>query len=133
MTTNAVAAVDAFNAAIKARSEAQLAAVYADHIIVWNNNGCQPMSKAESIAILGAVFRISSRLEYVNVRQQPIVGGILQQHCLVGTFADGAEMPPLEACILFTVADGRITRIEEYFDLSGYGPIFERIAALGQA
>ena len=80
---------DAFNAAIKARSEAALAAVYADDAVIWNNATQADMTKADNVAVLGSVFRIASELEYVDVRRELIDGGFVQMHKLVGTFNDG--------------------------------------------
>ena len=100
MSTDPYAIADAFCAAIKARSEAQLAAVYADDAVIWNNATQADMTKAENVAILGQVFRISSALEYVDIRRHRIDGGFVQMHKLVGTFADGVKMPDLAACLV---------------------------------
>ncbi len=131
MSTNPYTIADAFNAAIKARSEAALAAVYADDAVIWNNATQADMTKADNIAVLGSVFRISSELEYIDVRRHLIDGGFVQMHKLVGTFNDGEKMPDLHACLVVRTRGDQIVRIDEYFDLSVYGPVFERISALG--
>lgn len=130
MSTDPIAIADAFSAAIKSRSEARLAAVYADDAVIWNNATQKDMSKAENVAILGQVFRISSELEYVDIRRHRIEDGFVQMHKLVGTFTDGVRMPDLAACLVVKTRGDRIVRIDEYFDLSVYGPVFERISAL---
>ncbi|RYD91095.1 MAG: ketosteroid isomerase [Sphingomonadales bacterium] len=130
MSHDPLAVADAFSAAIKARSEANLAAVYADDAVIWNNATQTDMTKAENVAILGQLFRISRELEYVDIRRRRIDGGFVQMHRLVGTFADGVDMPDLAACLVVETRAGLITRIDEYFDLSVYGPVFERISAL---
>ena len=128
MSHDPYAIADAFCAAIKARSEARLAAVYADDAVIWNNATQADMTKAENVAVLGQVFRISSALEYVDVRRHRIDGGFVQMHKLVGTFTDGTTMPDLAACLVVETRDDKIVRIDEYFDLSVYGPVFERIS-----
>jgi limonene-1,2-epoxide hydrolase len=133
MTNDPLAVADAFTAAIKARSEAALSAVYADDAVIWNNATQADMTKAENVAVLGQVFRISSELEYVDIRRHLIDGGFVQMHKLVGTFKDGVRMPDLAACLVVRTRRDKIVRIDEYFDLSVYGPVFERISALEQA
>ena len=122
---------DAFNAAIKAHSEAALAAVYADDAVIWNNATQADMTKADNVAVLGSVFRIASELEYVDVRRELIDGGFVQMHKLVGTFNDGVKMPDLHACLIVKTRGDQIVRIDEYFDLSVYGPVFQRISEIG--
>ncbi len=130
MSTDPFTVADAFNAAIKARSEAALSAVYADDAVIWNNVTQADMTKAENVAVLGSVFRIASELEYVEVRRHLIDDGFVQMHKLVGTFNDGVTMPDLHACLVVKTRGDQIIRIDEYFDLSVYGPVFERISAL---
>jgi len=133
MSHDPFAIADAFNAAIKARSEAKLAAVYADDAVSWNNATQTDMTKAENVAVLGKVFRIGSELEYVDVRRHRIDDGFVQMHKLVGTFTDGVKMPDLAACLVVRTRGDQIIRIDEYFDLSVYAPVFERISALTPA
>ena len=78
MSHDPLAVADAFNAAIKARSEAALTAVYADDAVIWNNATQTDQTRTENVAVLGQVFRISSELEYVDVRRHLIDGGFVQ-------------------------------------------------------
>jgi limonene-1,2-epoxide hydrolase len=131
MSNDPFTVADAFNAAIKARSEAALAEVYADDAVIWNNATQADMTKADNVAVLGSVFRIASELEYVDVRRELIDGGFVQMHKLVGTFNDGVKMPDLHACLIVKTRGDQIVRIDEYFDLSVYGPVFQRISEIG--
>lgn len=133
MSDDAFGIADTFCAALEARSEERLAAIYDDDIVVWNNVTQKAMSKAENVAILGQVFRVSRDIKYVDRRRHAFDGGFVQMHTLTGTFTDGTALPPLAACIVVETRNGRITRIDEYFDLAIYGPVFERIAALEEA
>lgn len=130
MSHDPLTVADAFNAAINARSEAALAAVYADDAVIWNNATQTDMTKADNVAVLGSVFRIASELEYVDVRRELIDGGFVQMHKLVGTFNDGVKMPDLHACLVVKTRGDQIVRIDEYFDLSVYGPVFQRISEI---
>jgi limonene-1,2-epoxide hydrolase len=133
MPADANAVADALGAAIKARSVAQIGAVYADDIIVWHGATGNAGTKSENMALLGQVFQLASALEYRNIRRHLIDGGIVQQHQLVGRFADGKPMPTLEACLVMRIRDGRITRIDEYFDGNTYAEVWARLAALNAA
>jgi ketosteroid isomerase-like protein len=43
-------------------------------------------------------------------------GGFVQQHVLRGTRKHDGERLALPACIVCAVKDGKITRLDEYFD-----------------
>lgn len=117
-------------AAINARDADAIRAIYADDIVVWHGSTGQAQSKAENAGMLGGVFQITSALEYVDIKRHAIDGGIVQQHRLVGTFADGKAMPDLNACLVIKVSRGKITSIEEYFDGGTYAEVWERLGAL---
>lgn len=129
MSDSAIAAVDALGKAIHDRDAALLRTLYADDIAVWHASTNAEQDKAQNIGLLEAVFAVTSELEYVNIRRQPIAGGVVQQHSLVGRFADGTEMPALHACLFIWVRDGQISRIEEYFDSAAFAELGARLAA----
>lgn len=133
MQNEAYRLADALGAAIKARDPEQLRAIYADNIRVWHGATGQAMGAAENIGMLDAVFRATSRLEYVDVRRHPIEGGLVQQHQVIAALDDGQPVPPLNACMVIKVADGKITSIDEYFDSATFADIWARMAALSEA
>lgn len=49
------------------------------------------------------------------VRRRGVPGGFVEQHVLAGTMPSGDTLRVV-GCFLGTVADGRITRLEEYVD-----------------
>lgn len=65
--------------------------------------------------MLGWVTKNIAGLRYEDVRRHATPSGFVQQHVLRGTAPSGA---PLEvpACIVCAVANGRITRLDEYLD-----------------
>ncbi len=74
---------------------------------------------------------LCSRLDarrYEVTRRELIPGGFLQEHVLHGTAPDGSAVA-MPACLVVTVADGRITRINEYLDPAGH----QRPAGLNRA
>lgn len=131
MTTKAEGAADALGAAIYARSQDQILAIYADDVVVFHGSTGQSMGKAENAGLLAGVFAITSELEYINVKRHAIDGGLVQQHRLIGKFTDGKALPGLEACLVIKVSNaGLITSIDEYFDGSVFAEVWERLAAL---
>lgn len=65
--------------------------------------------------LAGMVTRIIDRV-YDNRRLEVFPGGFVQQHVLRGTRVQDNVRLALPACIVCTVSDGRITRLDEYFD-----------------
>ena len=65
--------------------------------------------------LAGMVTRIVDRL-YDDRRVEVFPGGFVQQHVLRGTRVQDGVRVHLPACIVCAVKDGRITRLDEYFD-----------------
>ena len=130
MSDEAMKVADALGAAIHARDAEAIRAIYDDDVVVWHGSTGQAQSKAENSGLLDGVFRITSALEYLDIKRHAIDGGVVQQHRLVGTFADGKAMPDLHACLVIKVSSGKITSIEEYFDGATYAEVWERLGAL---
>lgn len=127
----AFSVVDALGAAIFARDITAIRALYADDITVWHASTDQVQTKEENLALLAGVFKMTSRLEYIRIKRHSTASGVVQQHCLVGMFDDGRPLPELNACLVIGVSDGKIVRIDEYFDGSAYAEVWQRLAAVG--
>jgi ketosteroid isomerase-like protein len=93
-----------------------LVACYAPNAEIWHNTDEQiqgPEDNRKTLA--GMVTRILDRV-YDNRRVEVYAGGFVQQHVLRGTrVLDGVRVA-LPACIVCAVKDGKITRLDEYFD-----------------
>lgn len=93
-----------------------LVACYAPDARIWHNTDRAEQTPAENRATLNAmVARILDR-EYADRRLQVFPGGFVQQHVLKGTRAHDGVRVELPACIVCQVTDGKITRLDEYFD-----------------
>lgn len=130
MTSEANALADALGKAIEDRDVDQVRALYADDIVVWHGSTNVEQSKDENVGLLADVFAVTSQLGYRGIVRHDIENGVVQQHRLVGKFADGAPMPDLLACLIIQTAGGKIVRIDEYFDSAAFGPLGERLQAL---
>ena len=100
---------------------------YADDAVIWHNTDGLEQSPEDNAATLrGMVERIPTR-RYDNRSLRVFDGGFLQQHVLVGIRKDGVAVR-LPACIICTIQDGRITRLDEYFD-SAHVTAFRKVIA----
>jgi len=52
---------------------------------------------------------------YTDRRIEAFEGGFVDQHLLRGRLASGKEVS-MAACLICKVVNGRITRLDEYFD-----------------
>ncbi len=92
------------------------AACYAPDVEIWHNtDGLIQGKEANREAVAAMVKRIIKPV-YDNRRVELFPGGFVQQHILRGTRAyDGADLT-VPACVVCIVKDGKITRLDEYFD-----------------
>jgi ketosteroid isomerase-like protein len=69
----------------------------------------------DNLRTLAAAARAIRDWRYDDVRLHVTDDGFVQQHVMRGRAPSDDEFA-LAACIVCTVADGRITRLDEYFD-----------------
>lgn len=93
-----------------------LVACYAPDAKIWHNTDELEQGPEDNRKVLaGMVTRISDRL-YDNRRVEIFPGGFLQQHVLRGVRVQDGGRVALPACVICAVKDGKITRLDEYFD-----------------
>jgi ketosteroid isomerase-like protein len=93
----------------------RVAAAYADDIVVWHNTDRLATSKADNLKVLAGFVRGVPTRRYEDRRLVATASGFVQQHVLKATLRNGATVE-LPACIVCEVKDGKITRLDEYFD-----------------
>ena len=93
-----------------------LVACYAPDAEIWHNTDGQVQTPADNRATLAGLVRAFQDRVYDERRLDVFPGGFVQQHVLRATrVRDGAKVA-LAACIVCRVEDGKITRLDEYFD-----------------
>ncbi len=93
-----------------------LIACYAADAEIWHNTDGQVQGPEENRATLTGLVRYFADRFYDERRLDVFADGFVQQHVLRATrVRDGAKVA-LAACIVCRVKDGRITRLDEYFD-----------------
>lgn len=101
--------------AIEVGDAAAVADCYADDVAIWHNTDRQIETKADNVRTLTGFIRHIPTRRYEDRRLTAYPGGFVQQHLLVGVRPDGKRVE-LPACLVCAVAEGRITRLDEYFD-----------------
>jgi ketosteroid isomerase-like protein len=101
--------------AIEAGDVAAVAACYADDAVIWHNTDGLANTRAENVVTLSNFIRHIPERRYLDRRLTAYPGGFVQQHRLEGRRRDG-KVVELTACIVCAVANGVITRLDEYFD-----------------
>ena len=89
--------------------------IYAPGVAVWHNTDEIETSKGDNLAVLKRMVKYISDRRYEQRRLEAFPGGFVQQHVLTGKRRDGVSVR-LPACIVCAVSDGKITRLDEYFD-----------------
>jgi len=83
---------------------------------IWHNTDELIVSPAQTAQTLtGMVARIKDR-EYADRRLTVFPGGFVQQHVLKGKRVQDDVEVRLPCAIVCEVANGKITRLDEYFD-----------------
>ena len=90
-------------------------AVYATDAVIWHNFDEVEQSVEDNLRVLGWMAGTFSERRYEVVFRKEWDEGFVQQHVLHLTKRDGTTIA-LPACIVARVADGKITRIDEYLD-----------------
>ena len=88
---------------------------YADTVGIWHNTDGVVQTKSENVETLKGVIAKYPQRRFTDRRLDAYAGGFVQQHVLVGTRKDGVKVS-LPAVIVCKVQNGRITRLDEYFD-----------------
>ncbi len=113
---------DKFFAAIQNRDIASVRAIYAPDAVIWHNHDGVTQDPGANLRVLTWVVQNIRELRYEDVRREPTPNGFVQQHVLRGIAPNGKRLE-LPACLVCTVANGRITRLDEYLDSAQLGAL----------
>lgn len=104
-----------FFAAIEAGDIDTVRAIYAPDALIWHNDDLIEQPVEENLKVLAGLHKAVSGLRYEVIRRARADDGVIQQHILRGTLANGQDVA-LHAAMYLQVRDGHVTRIEEYLD-----------------
>lgn len=94
---------------------------FADELVMWFNVTGQTSSKAQAIEALRGGYEIQRRRTYNDRQIHTFDDGFMAQYTLNVVLHDGSTAT-LWACVVATVHDGRIVRLDEYLDSSKFVP-----------
>jgi len=114
--------------AITAGDIAAVRRIYAPDAVIWHNNDGLTQTVDENLRVLQWVVRHVGDLRYEDIRRQRTETGYVQQHVLRGRAPNGQPLE-IRACLICTVRDGRITRLEEYLDTAHVAPLLQPASA----
>jgi len=114
MNEQAMETADKLFRAIESGDVDAIRNIYTHETKIWHNNDGIAQSVEENLAVLKWVIGNIKNVKYTEVHRQPTPTGFVQQHVLRGRFKD--KDVALPACIVATVENGHITRLDEYLD-----------------
>jgi ketosteroid isomerase-like protein len=115
---------DRFMRAIETGDIETVRACYAPDARIWHNNDGVEQTLEENIKVLHWVARHLSDRRYEIKSRHVFDGGYVQQHVLHGTLRNGKAFS-MPACLVVTVANGKIARLSEYLDSAHTLPLRE--------
>ena len=89
--------------------------IYAPDAEIWHNTDDGVQSRDENLRTLTWITTNLGDMAYTQVRRAATEDGFVQQHVLTLTNRAGQHVE-VPACIVVRIADGRITRLDEYID-----------------
>jgi ketosteroid isomerase-like protein/hemerythrin-like domain-containing protein len=113
--TDKTAVADAFFAAAEQGDTATLRTIYSTDATIWHNDGNAAQTVEENLALLDVLLGRMQSLRYEVKRRHELSDGLFQTHVLHAVLPDG-DTVELDAAMYMAIADGQITRIEEYLD-----------------
>jgi len=119
------ALVTRFMLALEQADEVVIRQSYADDAAIWHNFDNLEQTVDDNIASLHWLRGHLNNIRYADALHCDIPDGLLQRHVMRGTSASG-ESVALPACVIFTIKENRISRLEEYLDPA---PLLKVLAA----
>jgi ketosteroid isomerase-like protein len=98
---------------------------YAPYARIWHNFDDVEQTVDQNMRVLGWFARTLPNRRYRVVRREALKDGFVQQHVLEATLPDGTAWA-MPACVVVTVKDGLITRLDEYLD-SAHAAVLQTI------
>jgi ketosteroid isomerase-like protein len=102
--------------AIERGDVAAIRNIYAPQTKIWHNFDNVAQTVDQNLAVLKWVVENIGEISYSEIRRQATPTGFVQQHVLRGKVKASGKEIAIPACIVCTVENGRITRLDEYLD-----------------
>ncbi len=116
MNEEAVEVVRLYNEAWLNRDLVAMERYLADDLVLWHNHIRQEFDKPTMMKFVGDALHVLAKVEFRNPRRMGTERGCIQQHEIYCEMFDGGIVDNAPQAIVYSVANGRINRIEEYID-----------------
>lgn len=100
-------------------------AMYAPDAVIWHAHTNAEQSVGDNLRTLAAIAKHVKGFGYDERRCIATEIGFVEQHVTRGIAPSGTAFT-IPACIVCTVVDGRITRLDEYFDSAAAAALLGR-------
>lgn len=110
------------SAALLQGDVAGVSKLYHDDALVWRNVDDRQLNKDQLLKVVRFLATQVGELCYQDIRVHPTPQGFVQQHVLSG-IAPSGQAVRVHACLVATIDDGRIRRLEEYLDSAALAPL----------
>lgn len=107
-----------FERHVKNYTDEGFASVVSDDFVMWHNFSDRELRGAELYDYLRSAKPMFDTIEFRDKRLLATAEGWVQQHRVTSTLPDGTAVNR-PVCVVFTVKEGKISRIDEYLDLTG--------------
>ncbi len=97
--------------------------LYHEDAVAFRNVDGRSLAKRQVRKVIEFLATKVEGLRYEDVRVELTETGFVQQHTMRGSTLAGEPFES-HACIVARVEDGRIRRIDEYFDSAAMAPLF---------
>ncbi len=101
--------------AVENGDPAALEEIYDPKVEIWHNTDRLTVTREDNLKVLEGFIERAPKRCYTDRRLIAYPGGFVEQHLLIAEQPNGKVLE-LPACIVCAVSDGRITRLDEYFD-----------------
>jgi len=88
---------------------------YAPNAVIWHNFDGIEQTREQNLRTLGWLIKALPKRKYEVSRREILPDGFFQQHLLTGTTSAGQPFS-MPACVICRIANGHITRLDEYLD-----------------
>ncbi|HSC61970.1 MAG TPA: nuclear transport factor 2 family protein [Rhizomicrobium sp.] len=120
--TNVLA--DRFMRAIETGDIEAVRAAYAPDARIWHNHDGVAETVDHNVRTLGWVMKHLANRRYEIQSRNFFESGYVQQHVLHGTLKNGQAFA-MPACVIVTMKDGKIVRLDEYLDSAQIQPLLD--------
>lgn len=100
---------------IEAGDTDTLLGLYADNAILWTNVSQRTVDARQLAKMLPVIIRKIPERRYVNRRITLMEEGFIHRHTIRATHPGGGTAS-VECCAIVKLSEGKVTRIDEYFD-----------------